>query len=393
LNLRVDAHASGESALGALSQANHPYLAALLDGQMPSPNGQEIIATLLRTAPERLPGLILLSSLSAISSPEGGAVAADAILLKPTSLRRLYAALAKSLGLANPTPATPVVRAPDLSSIAQLQEADILVVDDIELNRDLMSELFATAGLSIRLASNGAEALARVREHRPDVILMDCQMPVIDGFTATRKLRAMPEYADLPIIALTAGALENDREQSLAAGMNAYLTKPVDLEKLLRLIADMLANARPAAPMPSPTRASPPPAPVTPAARPAGTGEAAAAPALPELPGIDVAGGLARVRNKVDFYRRMLVKFRDSHAAEIDRDLRLFIATGQRPEATRSAHSLKGIALSLGIERLGEMAAEVERSLKDPTVSADQALVAPLLAELDSIRQVLQALG
>jgi len=263
LNLRVDAHASGESALAALSQANHPYLAALLDGQMPSPNGQEIIATLLRTAPERLPGLILLSSLSAISSPEGGAVAADAILLKPTSLRRLYAALAKSLGLANPTPATPVVRAPDLSSIAQLQEADILVVDDIELNRDLMSELFATAGLSIRLASNGAEALARVREHRPDVILMDCQMPVMDGFTATRTLRAMPEYADLPIIALTAGALENDREQSLAAGMNAYLTKPVDLEKLLRLIADMLANARPAAPMPSPTRASPP-APVTP---------------------------------------------------------------------------------------------------------------------------------
>jgi len=393
LNLSVDAHASGESALAALSQANHPYLAALLDGQMPSPNGQEIIATLLRTAPERLPGLILLSSLSAISSPEGGAVAADAILLKPTSLRRLYAALAKSLGLANPTPATPVVRAPDLSSIAQLQEADILVVDDIELNRDLMSELFATAGLSIRLASNGAEALARVREHRPDVILMDCQMPVMDGFTATRKLRAMPEYADLPIIALTAGALENDREQSLAAGMNAYLTKPVDLEKLLCLIADMLANARPAAPMPSPTSASPPPAPLTPAARPAGSGETAAAPALPELPGIDVAGGLARVRNKVDFYRRMLVKFRDSHAAEIDHDLRLFIATGQRPEATRSAHSLKGIALSLGIERLGEMAAEVERSLKDPAVTADQALVAPLLAELDNIRQVLQTLG
>ena len=80
-------------------------------------------------------------------------------------------------------------------------------------------------------------------------------------------------------------------------------------------------------------------------------------------------------------------------AAEIDRDLRQFIATGQRPEATRSAHSLKGIALSLGIERLGEMAADVERSLKDPTVSADQALVAPLLAELDSIRQVLQTLG
>lgn len=389
LDLSVDTHASGESALAALSQPNHPYLAALLDGQMPSPNGQEIIATLLRTAPERLPGLILLSSLSATSSPEGSAVAADAILLKPTSLRRLYAALAKALGLANPTPATPLVRAPDLSSIAQLQEADILVVDDIELNRDLMSELFATAGLKVRLASNGVEALARVRERRPDVILMDCQMPVMDGFTATRALRAMPEYADLPIVALTAGAQEHDREQSLAAGMSAYVTKPVDLEKLLGLIAGLLQSAAKPAGAPTP----PPSVPVAPPPLPPVADEVAAAQPLPELPGIDVAGGLARVRNKVDFYRRMLLKFRDTHAAEIDRDLRLFIGNGQRPEATRCAHSLKGIALSLGIDRLGEMAADVEHSLKDPTVSADAALVAPLLAELDNIRQVLQALG
>ena len=111
------------------------------------------------------------------------------------------------------------------------------------------------------------------------------------------------------------------------------------------------------------------------------------------MPGIDVTGGLARVRNKVEFYRRMLLKFRDSHAAEIDRDLRQFIASGQRPDATRSAHSLKGIALSLGMDQLGHMAADVERDLKDPAVTADQALVAPLLAELDNIRQVLQTLG
>jgi hydrogenase maturation protease len=389
LGLSVDTHASGASALAALSQPNHPYLAALLDGQMPSPNGQAIIATLLRTAPERLPALILLSSLGAINSPESSAVAADAILLKPTSLRRLYAALAKALGLANPTPAAPLVRVPDLSSITQLHEADILVVDDIELNRDLMSELFATAGLKVRLASNGVEALARVRERRPDVILMDCQMPVMDGFTATRALRAMPEYADLPIVALTAGAQEHDREQSMAAGMSAYVTKPVDLEKLLGLIAGLLQSAaKPAgAPTPPPSvPAAPPPLP------PVADGVAAAQP-LPELPGIDVVGGLARVRNKVDFYRRMLLKFRDTHAAEIDRDLRLFIGNGQRPEATRTAHSLKGIALSLGIDQLGALAADVEHRLKDPTVSADAALVAPLLAELDNIRQVLQALG
>ncbi len=387
LGFPVETHASGETAQAALDQPGKDYLAALLDWQMTSPSGPEIIAALRsRPTSRRLPKFIILSSLSATSSSEASAIPADSFLLKPCSLRRLYVALAKTLGLADTHQTVAVARAPDLSSIHQLKEADILVVDDIELNRDLMSELFATAGLKIRLACNGAEAIAMVRSKKPDLILMDCQMPVMDGFTATRKLREAPEYAALPIVALTAGALEHDREQSLAAGMNAYVTKPVNLEKLLHLIAGLLPS--------SPGKAAPPPAGLStpPAIRAIQPASPVDTRPLPGLPGIDVVAGLARVRNKVDFYRRMLIKFRDIHAAELANDLQQNVRTGQRPEATRAAHSLKGIALSLGIDTLGEMAANVEMRLKDPTVNATESLIAPLLAELEKIRSVLQTL-
>ena len=350
-----------------------------------SPNGRGDHRHPLRTAPERLPGLILLSSLSAISSPEGSAVA-------PTpscSADQPAPPVCRTGQIARPgqpDAGPPVVRAPDLSSIAQLQEADILVVDDIELNRDLMSELFATAGLSIRLASNGVEALARVRERRPDVILMDCQMPVMDGFTLPahcapcRNTPTCHRRPDCRCAGTRPRAEPGRRHECLRhqAGRSP--------EKLLRLIA---GHCCPRQPRCWRTDAA--------AERP---GHAATAPLSPtggrpcpsRTAGHRRGGGLARVRNR-SILSAHAAQVPRHPCAEIDRDLRLFIANGQRPEATRCAHSLKGIALSLGIERLGEMAAEVEHSLKDPTVSADQALVAPLLAELDSIRRVLQTLG
>ncbi|MFN4340815.1 MAG: hydrogenase maturation protease [Azonexus sp.] len=379
LGFMVEPHASGDSALAALRRLEDPPLAALLDWQMPAPNGLDIIRELRRTALPGLPKLILLSSLIATSAAQADHQAADAVLFKPTSLHRLHAVLSKALGLDQPVPIAAGVSAPDLSSMQQLKAADILVVDDVELNRDLMRELFATAGIPIRLAGNGAEAIAMVRARKPDVILMDCQMPVMDGFTATRTLREMPEYADLPIIALTAGVLDSDREQCLAAGMNAHVSKPVDLERLLRLIADLLP-AIPATPSPP----SAPPAPVQ---------QTAGAPPLPELPGINVADGLARVRHKVDFYRRMLLKFRDTNAAELARDLLQNVQRGQRLDAVRSAHSIKGVALSLGMTTLGETARTVELHLKEESTPVSEATIAPLLAEMDAVCAVLQALG
>lgn len=388
LGLLTETSPSGESALAALTHPGANYLAALIDWHLPAGlDGVETMKRIRSNLGVQAPPLILLSSQKASGASALDDLPADALLIKPCSVRHLYAALARPLHLPEITMRAPAVPALDLSGIALLSNTDILVVDDIELNRDLMRELFATAGLNIRLACNGREAITAIHSKKPDLVLMDCQMPVMDGFSATRELRARPEYAELPIIALTAGALDHDREQCLAAGMNAYVTKPVNLEKLLRVIAEQLSPGT-AGSMPERRTALPPPPPNSVTTTPhAGTTK------LPELPGIDVTAGLMRVRNKADFYCRMLVKFRDTHCAALAADLRAALDEGNRPEAIRLAHSVKGIALSLGIDMLGERALNLEMKLKDSTASDVAPEVELLLTELAQIRQVLQALG
>ncbi|MBL8820868.1 MAG: response regulator, partial [Planctomyces sp.] len=105
----------------------------------------------------------------------------------------------------------------DLADFTHLRNLDVLVVDDVELNRELMQDFLTTAGVKVRMACDGEKAIAAVIARRPDLVLMDCQMPVMDGYAATRQLRADPRYSALPIIALTAGALPHDREESRAA--------------------------------------------------------------------------------------------------------------------------------------------------------------------------------
>ena len=129
---------------------------------------------------------------------------------------------------------TPRVQRPQW---ARFQGTDILVAEDLEINQEVVLGLLASVGLTARLAANGAEVLAEVARKVPDVILMDCQMPVMDGYEATRRLREDPGLRELPVIALTAHAMSDDRARSLAAGMNAHLVKPIDLDAMYEALA------------------------------------------------------------------------------------------------------------------------------------------------------------
>ncbi|MCK6390346.1 MAG: hydrogenase maturation protease [Azonexus sp.] len=288
----------------------------------------------------------------------------------------------------------PARRKPDLSKAAALRGTDVLVVDDIELNRDLMSELLQAAGLKVRLASNGREAIDAIRSRRPAIVLMDCQMPVMDGFAATRYLRAIPDYADLPIIALTAGVLESDKEACNAAGMNDHVSKPVDINQLLATIGTLL---QPANPLPD---TSLPPAALPQATAPVSQPPAAQAPVatqpvsnFPSLPGVDVARGLSLLRNQPAFYQRMLCKFRDTQVATFEREIRDLLATGQREDATRLAHSLKGVARNLAVTKVGDLAAALESQLKAPETPDPELALQALLAALNEVRAGLNQLG
>src|SRR3954447_20436585 len=120
--------------------------------------------------------------------------------------------------------------------------ARILIVEDNEMNRDMLSRRLARKGYVVEIAVDGGEGVARARATLPDLILMDMSLPVLDGWDATRQIKAVPETAAIPIIALTAHAMAGDREQALAAGCDDYDTKPIDLPRLLGKIEALLAR-------------------------------------------------------------------------------------------------------------------------------------------------------
>ena len=380
LGLIPEVCTSGEMAQQALGRTESDFAIALIDeliadGQV---NGLSL-QTIRQQMGASAPILVLMSAHRMAATPQVLAQHADAVLIKPSSLRRLYATLAEPLGLAAQPAAASPLGILDLAAFSRLRGAKVLVVDDVLLNQDIMHDLLVSAGLQVRLANNGQEAIAAVLQQRPDIILMDCQMPVMDGFTATRKLRNQAEYADLPIIALTAGALDHDRTDSLAAGMNAHVTKPVVFEKLMRIIDQFLPDKPVDRSTLIPARL-----PLTPVA-PAASTDAA----LPELPGVNVAEGLAMVRNKVDFYRRMLIKFHDSYLQTFEGELRSLLDSGRVPDAIRLAHTLKGTSRNLAIVDLGNLAAALEEALRAPEPTGIAPAVDLLSGEFAKLRDVL----
>ncbi|HZX30089.1 MAG TPA: ATP-binding protein [Rhodocyclaceae bacterium] len=256
--------------------------------------------------------------------------------------------------------------------VAGLQGADILVVEDTELNQEVMCDLLKQAGLKVRLAADGEEALRAVAEARPDCVLMDCHMPVMDGFETTRRLRADQRYRDLPIIALTANALSGDRERCLAAGMNGFLAKPVDVADLLAVLARWVTVRPPAASQPP----TPPPPPDS---------------GLPDLPGLDTAIGLRYLGGRVPSYIRLLRLFRETRASGFDAGFREALLAGNWDTAHRLAHSLKGTSRTLGAVRLGDLAVELERAVEERSQALDSRLAAVSL-ELDRVLHGLERL-
>ena len=121
--------------------------------------------------------------------------------------------------------------------------AKILLVEDNELNRDMLSRRLARKGFDIVTAEDGAEGVAMARSHAPDLILMDLNLPVVDGWEATRQLKSDPSTRAIPIIALTAHAMSDDQERAISAGCNGFDTKPVDLPRLLGKIEKLLSPA------------------------------------------------------------------------------------------------------------------------------------------------------
>jgi len=251
--LNVDCAENAADALelhNEADQRNQPYELFLLDYHMPSVDGLELARLIRDTDTGRSAKLILLTSIDQVSANDAGMASFDALLVKPVRASRLFDSIAtvmsdrliastSSVSEIDKNSATPIA-----ASNAVRADTRILVVEDNMVNQIVATEILEQSGYIVETANNGQEAIDRLDTGGIDLVLMDCQMPVLDGFEASQKIRQTEQenqvQSPLPIIALTANALKGDRERCLEAGMNDYITKPIDSEELAALLAKYL---------------------------------------------------------------------------------------------------------------------------------------------------------
>jgi PAS domain S-box-containing protein len=274
----------------------------------------------------------------------------------------------------------------ELTLRTQFRGSRVLLVEDNEVNREVALELLHSVGLAVDTANDGQEAIARVRQTPYALILMDMHMPVMDGIEATCALRALPGPARPAILALTANALVEDREACLRAGMDDFVSKPVDPQALFRAVLQWL-------PVPGPSDAGQVPAAAPPApAAPTPAQPADLAAALTALSGLDVAYGRTVTQGKDRLYAAVLKKFADLSQTQVPA-LQAALLAADTLTARQLAHSLRGAAGSVGARPLvaaltelelalnGNMAAEVTQRLWEPV----QQLHTDLLASIRTL--------
>jgi two-component system sensor histidine kinase/response regulator len=350
----ADEAASGEEAINMVRQADEfgrRYEIAFIDWQMPGMNGIETgkrIRSLAALSPP--PHLVMVTAYGreeVLKQAEESGF--ENVLIKPVTSSILFDTAVVALGADRELP-EPVQAGPSFD-IDRMRGARVLLVEDNEINQEVAIGQLEDAEAFVDLAENGEVALRMIRDNDYDAVLMDMQMPVMDGIEATRILRSDPRFKQLPIIAMTANAMASDRDLCLEAGMNDHIAKPIDPDQLfgvlLRWIRRTDGDGRIAV-----LRARAPAA-----GAPAGD-------AGLDLPGLDVRAGLKRTGGNRKRYESLLRKFAEQQAGAVEA-MRAALAAADAATAERAAHSLKGAAGTLGAAVLAEAAAQAETAIKN----------------------------
>jgi len=254
--------------------------------------------------------------------------------------------------------------------VAQLSGVHVLLVEDNDFNQQVAEDLLALIGIRVTTADNGREALARVGTEPFDAILMDLQMPELDGYEATAQIRQLPGMADLPIIAMTAHALLQERERCLAIGMNDYVTKPIDPGELTRV---MLRWIRPSHGQAPTAALDLPPA-----------GGAPALEGFEGLPGLSPEIGLRHVGGRRELYLGVLKLFLELRARTAA-ELRAALAAGAFDQAGRIAHSMISGAATIGAMTLSATALALEDAIRTGDPAAWTPLAERFEADLEAV--------
>ncbi len=399
MGLRPDSAASGEEGLAMIRQAQthaDPYALMLLDCNMPGIDGVETARRIGHDAATEAPMAILMVTAYSHEGlgAEAAAVGIEQVLTKPVNESTLHDAIVESLL------GSEVMRARRQERVLQLVKpiellrqrgARILLAEDSPLNRQVALEFLAEVGILADVAVNGLEAVSMARANAYDLVLMDIQMPELDGISATRLLRADERNAQLPIIAMTAHAMGGDRELSLQSGMNDHITKPIAPEQLFDTLARWLPRRRASDPDNGP-----------PVSQPAPLAAWATQPtALPSHPPDLVLARLAPNRNHTDsglahhmrrkpFHLSVLRGFASEYGGA-PALLQEWLAAGKREDIYRLAHTLKANAVGIGAPALADAARAVEKAAKDQLPGAPE--ITALLLALAQVLEALQGLA
>jgi PAS domain S-box-containing protein len=275
--------------------------------------------------------------------------------------------------------------------------ARILLVEDNLVNQEIAREVLQRVGLQVEVAGDGHQALQRLAQDPVDLVLMDVQMPVMDGLEATRQLRRMPGMDRLPVLAMTAHAFGEDRQACLDAGMNDHVVKPIDLRQLYGTVSRWLPNSRQATPRSADHGSSVPPLP--PAPPPTAAVVAGSRPLASRAPhaSLDGSRALKNLGGRLDIYHRALARFLNHHGGLQD-DLQRWQEAGDTAAVGRAMHSLRGSAATIGAERLVAFAEAVEVALhaEVPTAASAEGdvddTVAALLLEMRAVEADIRAM-
>ncbi len=382
LNMTVDMAVDGQTALALLETAvtrKTPYDVVLLDWIMPGIDGIETARRIRKNiAMARIPALLMVTANGREEARvQAGSVGVDAFLVKPVYASVMYNTLLQLLGIDRVSgPRTAIKDIESLEELESIRGAHILLVDDNSINQEVATGFLQDAGMVVTVASSGLESIEALERHPFDLVLMDIQMPGMDGIEATRRIRLNEAFKTLPIVAMTAHAMAGDREKSLAAGMNDHINKPVDPAILYQVLKRLIPEKHPAVPSWEPE-----PAPVLlKAGKPLN---------LPCLPGIDQVEALKRLNNNATLFVKMLNDFRHEYGS-YPTVLTQLAREGAWGDVQTRAHTIKGVSGYMGARRLFQTAGDLETVLKRGEAPHGEDLIQPFV---DALKEVLTSLA
>ncbi len=374
---KVETVSSGREALNKLKKSPNnggDYDLILMDWVMPNLNGIETMKSIRNDLRRGTPVILMTSFGKETELRASEKTKINGFLSKPFHTSSLFIAIMDVFGKADLFESRSGIDIDTFSSLYKdaIQGMNILVVEDNPTNQDITRAVLETAGVSVQIAENGRKAVAAVRNADFDAVLMDIQMPEMDGFEATQSIRGNPEFADLPIIAMTAHAMKGDEEKCLATGMNAYISKPINQDRLFQTLCRIL---RPEV-VPIPIKDLKTSRPQKPVETKAGF--------LEDLQGIDVQAALSQLKLEPATYQRILRGFLKNNLNFMEKMWEVFYEDSAM-EIVQLAHNIKGSAANIGAVEVHRTAQILETAgMEFETQPVDRNSLKKLIEELET---------